>query len=583
VLFAVASAMSANRVAHKLRDAHASLVAADRAIAAGDLGTGRLRLDAARAALIAANSSLHSDPWLAFAGGLPVSGPNVRSLRGTTALALQLTDGGLQLLDGAKLLQGPGGHVDVPLRNGVFPVDAVTGIASEMQRLAFTLPADARPKVSTFVVGPVAAAERDVARTAAEARQRFISVGRALDVLSAVGGAGGPKRLLIAVANAAEMRGTGGMILSYGVLTSDHGKLSLDRFGPIDDLKLAAPAPTASVPADYLRRFASLQPALQWRNANLGSDFTFVGPLLESMYSQATGQKVAGVLQVDSEGLAAVLTGIGPVDVQGLGTVTADNVVALTLNRAYTEFPQRAQRQGVLGEVTEAVFRRVVEGDYPGLRGLGNALARAIAGRHVILHMADPATDRRVRQLDAGGIVPTEGDYLQLTVQNFSANKLDYYLDTSVAFTGRRPPGRQGDVEAVIELRNNAPPGASSPAVVFGPFSPDFRAGQYRGLATLYLPRGAVVVGRPDGAPGASVFTEAEHGAIAFAVDVPAGQTRRIVLHLRLPPPLPGPYSFELVPSPRVRPTTVKVDLDVRGRHVATAGTLDRRATLRPG
>ena len=58
--------------------------------------------------------------------------------------------------------------------------------------------------------------------------RQFNKVGPALDLLSDMSGANGPRRYMIAVANEAEMRGTGGMILSYGTLLAQNGKFTLD-------------------------------------------------------------------------------------------------------------------------------------------------------------------------------------------------------------------------------------------------------------------------------------------------------------------------------------------------------------------
>src|SRR4029079_7476125 len=49
-------------------------------------------------------------------------------------------------------------------------------------------------------------------------------------------GADGPKRYYLALQNNDDQRGTGGAVLSYAILTVDHGRLSLDRGGPIADI-----------------------------------------------------------------------------------------------------------------------------------------------------------------------------------------------------------------------------------------------------------------------------------------------------------------------------------------------------------
>ena len=131
--------------------------------------------------------------------------------------------------------------------------------------------------------------------------------------------------------------------LSSGVISSNQGKFNLDRFGPIDEIRLAKPAAVDPTP-DYVARFPQLSPTLLWRNANVGVDFTKAGPVMAAMYKAATGDSIDGVIQIDSMGLAALLRGIGPVNTPDIGQVNGDNAVALTLNQAYTQFPDRPVR-----------------------------------------------------------------------------------------------------------------------------------------------------------------------------------------------------------------------------------------------
>jgi hypothetical protein len=63
---------------------------------------------------------------------------------------------------------------------------------------------------------------------------------------------------------------------------------------------------------------------------------------------------------------------------------------------------------------------------------------------------------------------------------------------------------------------------------------------------------------------------------IGYTVDLPAGQEHRIVLDLRLAPRPPEPYELIAVPSPRVRPTTLHVDLDLGGSRLDQEVALDR-------
>lgn len=63
---------------------------------------------------------------------------------------------------------------------------------------------------------------------------------------------------------------------------------------------------------------------------------------------------------------------------------------------------------------------------------------------------------------------------------------------------------------------------------------------------------------------------------MGYTVDLPAGATSRVVLELDLPPRPPDDYELLLVPSPRVRPTIVRTDLDLGGSRLVEELTMDR-------
>lgn len=375
------------------------------------------------------------------------------------------------------------------------------------------------------------------------------------------------------------------MVLSYGVLTSTGGKFTLGDFGGIDDLALTAPVdPKAlDLPADYLARWNGLQPTLLWRNTTLAPDFRFDAPVLEAMYAAKTGLPVDGVIQVDPAGLAAILRGTGPIDVPFVGTVTSDNVVDLTLNRAYIDFPDRDQRQEVLGDVAKVAFKTLTTGRFDSLRPFGEALLHAAAGRHLTFYANSADAARNAASFDADGHLPPadQQDYAALTVQNFSKNKLDYYVDTSLDIRGRRPAAQVGNLDATITVSNTAPADVTS-SYIMGPNAPDEQAGLYRAVVSLYVPNGAHL----DGVEGATtqpaaLTSEAGRTVVTYQVDIPAGTTSTVTLHLSVAPrPAKARYAFEFVPIPRVRPTTVSLDVDTGGSSLHLERTAPERRVV---
>jgi hypothetical protein len=551
------------RLERRLEALPAGLRAAQADAETGHLAAAIQQLDAAESILAAVNSSLYNSLDFKLLDVVPVARQNVAALRRTVTLGLQMVGGGQQILDAAAPLESSTGHLDVSLKGGQLPVSTVTAVDDAIDAVYPSLPASVSVDHSIFVDGRIRAAETSIERQAVARRTELASVSGALQLIGELAGANGPRRFLVAVANEAEMRGTGGMILSYGVLTSAHGRISLGAFGPIDDLTLSKPA-KATFPADFLATYHALDPNELWRNANIMTDFTVVAPVLESMYTDATGLPVNGVIQVDSTGLGAILDGTGPVDVAGVGTITATDVVPVTLNQLYVEYPDRPVRQEYLTSVAHAVFAQLTSGSFPSLRPLGTALVRDGAERHVLIYDNSPTVETTIRALGfSGALPPATSDFAQLAVENFGGDKMDYYLDSTLDLAGILPAGRTGHLTATVQLANTAPAGRG-PAYVFGP---DTDAGdppgEYRGLVILYLPAYAYLERSTIDATATDPVEATQNGVttITYAVAIPPGGRSHVTIDVQLAPRAAGPLRFVLVPTPRVNHTVVNAQL----------------------
>src|SRR5207237_2655109 len=237
--------------------------------------------------------------------------------------------------------------------------------------------------------------------------------------------------------------------------------------------------------------------------------------------------------------------------------------------------PDRPIRQEYLGQIAEAAFRKLLTGDYPSLRDLGTALADAANRRNVIFWSSRPSGERPAAQLHADGALADAPDFTTLTVQNLTGNKLDYYIDSALRIDGQRQRGKLGHLRAQIELKNTAPRDGR-PAYVFGPAFPRFQAGEYEGLVNLYLPQGATLIGSSGLDQPSTINMTGESGRtiVSFRTTLQAGESRAVTLDLTLTPRPPGRYELDLIPSPRVRPTAVTVDVDTGDGRVRYAGPL---------
>ena len=554
----VIAVLHAVRLQHKVSTLPAMLESVVSNAEAGHLAVAEAQLQQAQSTLTSVSSSLYNSLDFQILNLLPIARENLTAVRSAVHLGLEMVGGGEEILQSASPLE-QGGQLAVPLNQGQIPLSTVDSIQAAVADVTGTLSGTPSPPDGTFLLGRV---KRAVGRVYAEAYKRdaeLQSVGAGLRVVEDIAGASGDRRYLLAIANSAEMRGSGGMILSYGVLTSHAGKVTLVHVGPIDEIKPSAPETVATFPADFTRNYGGLAPTSDWREENLMSDFTVDAPVMEAMYAQATGQTVDGVIQVDSAGLAAVLAGVGPVATTDLGTVDESNVVAVTLSTSYQLYPQRSVRQDYTGEVAQAAFQRLTSGQFSSLKPLGTALVEASKQRHVLMYTNDPTDETAIRFLGFdGALPPPRANFTQLTVQNFGGNKLDYYLFTSLRLEGRRPSQSGSRVSATIDLANAAPPGQTVPQEVFGPYIPGARPGEYYGLVTLYLPAGSYLRSATrDGSVTTPPKMGSQNGVstVSFTVSITAGGASHVVLDLYLPPTPTAVRQFEFVPSPRVHPT----------------------------
>lgn len=579
-LFVVITAFAAMRfvtVAHDLQKARSLLATAQSEVQAGNVHGGQVHLDEASILVARANRVLYGRT-IGLVGWVPVVHQNLQALQRSVSVAFTLVNGGERILAAGQSLVGPTGQLQVPVHAGAVPLPALQAIDQEINRLLLTLPAEVDKPKSRLLIGPVAHVGDVVFRESGVRRAQLDSLGRGLSLLVDLVGGNGRRRYFVGVANTAEMRGSGGMILAYVILQSDNGTVRMVDNGGIDKLKLPAPV-AAQLPADYHARWDQFGPTLNWRATNLGADFTLNGPTMTAMAASVTNSRFDGAFQVDPAGLAALLSGIGPIQVPGVGTANADNVVDLTLNKAYTLFPNRDLRQDVLADVATEAFRVLTNGNLTSVTALAQALSTAAQQRHILLWTADVDAEQDAHSFQADGALPNPAalDYGLLTVQNVAGNKLDYYLESAVNLQGQRTSRGPSKVNAIVTLTNTAPVGGKPP-YVFGPFDATQVAGEYRGIVSLYLPTGTTLTaasGAASTTPG--ITTEGGRAVASFNVRIPAGASVQVALALELPPAGGGRYEFAAVPQPRIRPTRWTIDLALdSGAHA----TLDQPVSV---
>lgn len=562
---AVVGVLHAEHLDHRIQAATRTVATAQAEAASGQLNEAEATLSADESTIIGVNAALDRSPDFRLLSLLPVAHQNLDAVRSASRLGLSLLDDARIIVGSATDPSSPTGHLDLSLHGGQAPTAVIGRLRAQLGEIIPTLPTSPTPPSEPLLVGSVSRARTTLWAEAYQRRHELVTMDDALGVLNELTGGSGTRRYLIAVANTAEMRGAGGMILDYGVLNANHGKISVGAFGDIDQLLLHAPA-ARQFPADYNAAFADYHSNLLWRNATIMSDFTVDAPVLQSMYQAATGQHVDGVIQLDPVGLSAFLAGIGPIQDPTLGTLTAANVAPVVLNEAYLAFPDRSQRQSFTGNVARETFAALTSRPLVNIQPLIAGLNAVTADRHIVMWSSTPGIEPLVAGLGATGGLPGPGRaFTQLAIENMGGNKLDYYVGSILDVAGTAPTATTpGDATFTITVGNTSPPNPPR-GYLFGPFdaASGDPPGVYHGLVTLYLPRGAKVLGTTTGGFASGLFVNFQDGltAVSYSIDLYPGAQDSTTVQAELPPDPAAPGSFTVVPTPRVLPTVAHVDL----------------------
>jgi hypothetical protein len=537
----------------------------------GDSAEAGARFASARDAFARAEDDVHN-PLTALAGAMPIVGR-------TPDTVAALAEGGAQVARAGQVLSTaledlPGGVASLAPRDGTVALEPLERLAGPVRRAA-ALAAGAERTLgsvpSSWVPGPVARPAESLARQVGDLRRTLEAADGLLRRLPDFLGREGPRRYFFGAQNPAELRGTGGFLGAYAILTVDEGRISLGPFRDTGTLPSVEPSQIEPPSRDYARLYDRYGGAGFWKNINMTPDFPSAATAVERLYAHTEGARLDGAIFADPAMLATLVEATGPVEVPAVPApgpveLEAEDVVPFLANGAYAVFEDPVARKRVLGAMAGQVLERFLEGavDEDPVDA-ARALADAAAGGHLLLHSADPSTQRAFERAGiAGSLAPVHGDHLAVVVNNAGANKVDFYVDRTVRYTVRLLPDGIAEADVTVRYQNDAPD-RGQPAYVIGPHLSGSEAGEDVMIASTYCGRcrihGAVRDGRPT---GVTLGQELGHGVVTSTVRVPGGGTStvsygRTVFDAWTGGDAAGTYSLTFQGQPTIRPTELEV------------------------
>lgn len=263
-------------------------------------------------------------------------------------------------------------------------------------------------------------------RTAEEMR---LGLGAAIKLLDA------DSTILLTFLSPSEARGGGGLFGTYALLEVTNGHLRLSDVEPsrklLPPLRRDLPAP------DWFRSlYARLGALRDPRIVNLSPTFSATAPLLADFVEARTSATIDAVVSMDSIVLGYLTRAIGPLKVEGWSVEINDqNVRRVLLEDIYQHFHGREGAQnGYLKNLVAEVMTRISEESIDSWE-LINVLADSIARQRVKVWARNPVTQRSLAAIGASGALDEEGAVHMSFNNNFSANKVDFYLHRRLDLT----------------------------------------------------------------------------------------------------------------------------------------------------
>jgi hypothetical protein len=372
------------------------------------------------------------------------------------------------------------------------------------------------------------------------------------------------------------------LIASYAELTADRGRITLTTSADISALNSALGSHGGghiSGPADYLTRYGPYHPQQFFQDLTYSPDMPSVSTVVTQLYAQSGGDHLDGVLAVDPEALASLLSLSGPVQVPGFGQLDASNAANLLLKGQYALYPDPSQqdvRRNFQQEAIRQAFQRLSTGSLPSPRSLSSALDPVVRQGRLLLWSFHPADQPLLRRLGLAGAFPARsgGDLLSVVTQNAATNKIDSYLQRSITDQVAYDPGNGGVRSTVtITLHNTAPVAGLSSQVIGSYGGSGLPPGTNQAWLTVYSPL-ALAAASQNGHP-VKMGAVPELGVMTYStfVQVPAGG--QVTLTLRLSGRINSGkrYQITLRQQPMVLPDRNLVQV------TATAGWNSRSAS----
>lgn len=346
-------------------------------------------------------------------------------------------------------------------------------------------------------------------------------------------GVGGRRKYGILFQNNMELRGTGGFIGSFAILSFDNGVLYdmpvYDVYAADGQLKghVEPPKPIKDILGEanwYLR------------DSNFDPDFPTSARRAEWFIQKTLNQELDGTIAVNLHSLSDLLRATGPLTVPDYNeTISADNLYERAQYHAEVNFfPGSTQKKEFLSSIGNALFTQLGALSSNSGNGLAiaQALLRSIEQKNTLISVTHPGTEHVLSTLNWNGSILSPPDSTMVVDSNFGVNKANYFVrrDTQVVIT----LAKDLSFNHVLRLRYTNTSTSNS-----------WPAGAYKNYSRFYLPPGSLIRGFKVGDKELStsdytLSSEHNRTVVSYLLNVPINTALGVELEYQVPGKLSG-------------------------------------------
>ncbi len=276
-----------------------------------------------------------------------------------------------------------------------------------------------------WLVSPAAKAKQELDEKLDSASRDIESARELITAFAGIMGKPGdpPKRYMIILQDSYELRGSGGVISTYGILECTHETFNIvqcERAGNIPwgvNLGEAMPQP-----------LTAFFPELHLWDAGWWPDFPTTTALIDQILAANRRDKVSGYIAVDPIAIQYALEKLGPLELPEYNEeITSENLAEKILFYLEANSNSSGNKTAFLQSLANSFLERITSAAPAEWFVLGQALNRALAERHLLLWFQDPIVQQTFSARDwSGQMENVDSDYLMAVDCNIGGNDVGY-------------------------------------------------------------------------------------------------------------------------------------------------------------